>query len=425
MYDIFVIMDSTKDSASVMSPKKLDGESDKSKNNRIISTQQRNRDNVENLFTSTQSSSFVPSNGPQGNHMNSLSDSEVVPQTSRHNENALESNKIPNYSSQSQLCNNKVSKCISDQADSAVASSSRTLSNIYDSYTDSNQDKRSCQRHKKCIDKAGSSSSNLPSTSNTSRTTDNSDSSTFKENRKRPSSLKLNRIDDDSSSDTGNDDYSLGSEDGCIYTYRGGEHLADLPSSFFSLDMGLPLDKHLPLPNYPVPQQGAAGGRDQGSRASSPDMEFLEMDFDPGPSCEVDTGDESSPDVDLEVAGNMVDEIEPAAIRGTSPEYVPAVVPQYNPVVIPPNAQSQGDSSDLYSYSVPSTSRSTVMSHGDASDNSTSYSFGPYITHVNTRGEQLLVRRTMAHGPFSVPIHLHASSGNLVSPREMLDCKYF
>ncbi|CAB3257014.1 unnamed protein product [Arctia plantaginis] len=407
-------MDFSKDSASVKNPNKLDGESDKSKNNRTTGTLQRQTDNVENLFTSTQSLSFVPLNGPWDNDMNSMSDNEPVPQTSRYNENTLESNKIPNPSSQPQMCN-KVSKCNSDQADSD--------SNVYDNGPDSSHNVQLCQRHKKCIDKAESSSSNLPSTSNTGKTADNSDSSTFKENRKRPSSLKLNRIDDDSSSDTGNDDYSLGSEDGCIYTYRGGEHLADLPSSFFSLDMGLPLDNHLPLLNYPVPQQGAAGVRDQGSRASSPDMEFLEMDFDPGPSCEVDTGDESSPDVDLEVAGNIVDEIEPVIIRGTSPEYVPVVVPQHNPVVIPPSAQfvPHGDSSDLYSYSVPSTSRSTTMGHGDASDNSNSYSFGPYITHVNTRGEQMLVRRTMAHGPISLPINLHVSSGNLVSPREMLN----
>lgn len=422
-------MDSTKDSASVKNPVKLDGENERNRNFRATSTQSRQRDNVENQIhntsTSNQGSSFVPLNGPRVNHMNSLSSNESVPQSSRCNENVPETNKSSSNTCQPQMCNNKVAKSSIEQADSVVASNSRNVQNFYDNGTESNQDMQSCQRHKKCIDKASSSSGNQPSTSGTSRVNDNPESSTFRENRKRPSSLKLNRIDDDSSSDTGNDDYSLGSEDGCIYTYRGGEHLADLPSSFFSLDMGLPLDKHLPLPNYQVPQQGA-GAREQGSRASSPDMEFLEMDFDPGPSCEVDTGDESSPDVDLEVAGNMVEEIEPVIIRGTSPEYVPGILPRFNPVSVAPSAvsASHGDNSELYSYSIPSTSRNVVTGHGDVAECSSSYSFGPYITHVNTRGEQLLVRRTMAHRPVNLPISLHVSSGDLVSPREMLNCEF-
>lgn len=429
-------MDSSKDSSSMRNSVKLDGEGEKNRNFKTTPSQSGQRDNAENLFTSTSnpSSSFVPLNGPRVNHMNSVPNNESVPQTSRCSENNPETNKNLNNSTQSQKCNNKVTNSNAEQVDPVVAGSSRTVPTVYDNGTESNQDKQMCQRHKVCLDKAGNSS--LPSTSGTSRTSENLETSSFRENRKRPSSLKLNRpnLEDDSSSDTGNDDYSLGSEDGCIYTYRGGEHLADLPSSFFSLDMGLPLEKHLPMPNYVGPQQGAAVGREPASRASSPDMDFLEMDFDPGPSCEVDTGDESS-DAELEAANNMPEEIEPVMVRGTTPEYVPPLV-RYVPVSAPaaPIASvsgSHGDA-DLYSYSVPSTSRGVPTGQGDAVEGSSSsahnyvdqnFSYGPYITHVNSRGEQLVVRRTMSHGPIIYPGNVHSSSGELVSPSEILVCK--
>lgn len=55
-------------------------------------------------------------------------------------------------------------------------------------------------------------------------------------------------------------------EECCIYTYKGDSNqMADLPSSFFRLDL---------MPSKP---NGT-------SRNSSPDMDYLEMDFDPGPS---------------------------------------------------------------------------------------------------------------------------------------------
>lgn len=70
-----------------------------------------------------------------------------------------------------------------------------------------------------------------------------------------------------------NYDSSCSSEDEecCIYTYKGdSSQMADLPSSFFRLDF-LPSRQH------------------QNSRNSSPDMDYLEMDFDPGPSNDRDS----------------------------------------------------------------------------------------------------------------------------------------
>lgn len=233
------------------------------------------------------------------------------------------------------------------------------------------------------------------------------DQDNVRESRKRPSSLKLNRpnMDDDSSSLS---DFSLGSEDGCIYTYRGGEHLADLPSSFFSLDMGLPADR-LAMPNYAAPQGGNA--REGGSRASSPDMDFLEMDFDPGPSNEGDSGEESAPNDELNEAMDMQDEVEP--VRGPTPEIAAesGLIPVSEPLAgshsdanLNRPSTSRGTNSNQIR---PSTSRGDSSSgHGRSTENVPRVVYGPYITHINARGDPILVRRTMSHAVGPVTYHL-------------------
>lgn len=52
----------------------------------------------------------------------------------------------------------------------------------------------------------------------------------------------------------------------CVYTYKGAEVGSDLPESFFNLGVNV------------------QNNQDRASRCSSPEMDFLEMDFDPGPS---------------------------------------------------------------------------------------------------------------------------------------------
>ncbi|CAK1551479.1 unnamed protein product [Leptosia nina] len=256
------------------------------------------------------------------------------------------------------------------------------------------------------------STSGLPSSSNCESIAVNNETKEFK---KRPSTLRLKRPiaeGDESSSDTGNDDYSLGSEDGCIYTYRGGEHLADLPSSFFSLDMGLPLTPNsaaaAPVPPPPQPAHPRPG-----SRASSPDMDFLEMDFDPGPSCEADTGDESTPEADIEVVS--VPDGNEHVIRGTSPEYHPGAIQPVMPAVT--------QSSTVKSiFDLPTTS----TSNRDVPDKcmvvkKVKITRTEYITHVNVRGERLRVRRSIAQCRHPEPVTTHGSSGDLVSSREVLN----
>ncbi|KAI5633756.1 hypothetical protein NE865_13503 [Phthorimaea operculella] len=414
-------MESFEDSSKAKNPMRLECESDKSKNCKETPREKGEKHDDENVFTSMSNQNdtgCTSQNGPRtrNSYYSSSGDSG---QSGRTGESSAECSR--NSATHPHTCN-RLPHTSSELT--TTLSSNRAESSIRDNGLDATVELQTCQRHKVCQDKAGNTY-NLPSTSGASRSFDLPENNDFKENRKRPSSLKLNRTnyEEDSSSDTGNDDYSLGSEDGCIYTYRGGEHLADLPSSFFSLDMGLPVDRHLPIPpNYQVPQQAAANAGANRSRASSPDMDFLEMDFDPGPSCEVDTGDESSPDADLDAASNMPEESEPV-IRGTSPEYVAGARANPAPVVAVPSI-----SEELY-YDVPSTSRgvTAVPSHGDTEPRSSHSShvphvyYGPYITHTNARGEQLLVRRTMSHWPHAAPVSLHVSSGDLVSPREMLN----
>ncbi|CAH2255736.1 jg14567 [Pararge aegeria aegeria] len=414
-------MDPPEESTLSRNRGKHDCESEVPTNCKGSSKQPGQGDCEENVFTSMSHETDLrtcPLNGPRARSLNSLTNIELGQSSIR-----LPENNVRPESSNAPQTSKNANKSSIHQFDLVSASKSDT--NRCDNGLGSNQEKQTCQKHKVCLESVGNYSLNAPSTSgaSTSKASESLlDNTGFRESRKRPSSLKLNKLnldaDEDSSSDTGNDDYSLGSEDGCIYTYRGGEHLADLPSSFFSLDMGLPLDKHLPLPpNYQVAQPAGPNAREQGSRVSSPDMDFLEMDFDPGPSCEVDTGDESTPDADLDV-GNMPEENEPIIARGTSPEYLPSAV-QPQPIAIASSSQENVEPEACCSNE-PSTSK--TIEPAQEPDNARGIqTFGPYITHVNVRGEQLLVRRTMSNWPGNHIVSMHASSGDLVSPREILN----
>ncbi|KAL3288637.1 hypothetical protein HHI36_003070 [Cryptolaemus montrouzieri] len=73
------------------------------------------------------------------------------------------------------------------------------------------------------------------------------------------------------------------SDDGCIYTYKG-DRVADLPDSFYNIELPI-------LDNNEVADEQRQGN-------SSPEMDFLEMDFDPGPSGDADSESSSSSQVD-------------------------------------------------------------------------------------------------------------------------------
>lgn len=100
---------------------------------------------------------------------------------------------------------------------------------------------------------------------------------------------------DDSSSDTGNEgEDGLSADECCIYTYKG-DQMADLPSSFFTLDVLARSGDQGPCGEGARREDGDIEGRggDRNGGSSSPEMDFLEMDFDPGPSCEQDSEEDS------------------------------------------------------------------------------------------------------------------------------------
>lgn len=101
-------------------------------------------------------------------------------------------------------------------------------------------------------------------------------------------------------------------EECCIYTYKGDSgQMADLPSSFFRLDF-MPSRQHA------------------NSRNSSPDMDYLEMDFDPGPSNDRD----SSSGSDLDGAREDEEKMFPAE-ASSLPIHQPSCGPTPEPVVEP------------------------------------------------------------------------------------------
>lgn len=122
------------------------------------------------------------------------------------------------------------------------------------------------------------------------RTTENAYDSESRENmcNKSPESyfhtLCLDKKNIKEDSDNSSDDTELLSisDDGCIYTYKG-DNVADLPESFFSLEIPA-------LENQDVAQEQ--------QRESSPEMDFLEMDFDPGPAGDVDSDSVSNSEVE-------------------------------------------------------------------------------------------------------------------------------
>ncbi|XP_077294148.1 uncharacterized protein LOC143916775 [Arctopsyche grandis] len=276
-----------------------------------------------------------------------------------------------------------------------------------------------------------------------------------------------------SSSDTGNDDYSVGSDECCIYTYRGGEHLADLHSSFFSLDVGPAAEPHLPAPPLFGPRQEPRPEprhepQHEERAPSSPDMDYLEMDFDPGPYCEVDSDEESSSDAELDVASNSK---ENGVNR--SPVFDEPVKKESNLDIKAdpsPSKLSNSDAPALNSFSnetqdnspsvklcngrgpydldicnQPSTSKMNLPSTSKADQcepapftdvNETNLStnacvkkvikrdlpnsqpYGALIPHVTVFGDVIYVRRTSLSWPTREIQGHHNSSGDLISPGE-------
>ncbi|XP_043256611.1 uncharacterized protein LOC122399752 [Colletes gigas] len=85
-------------------------------------------------------------------------------------------------------------------------------------------------------------------------------------------------------------------EDYCIYTYKGNNDAVHLAQK------------------KEVRQEQAEEREEEGqyhSGRSSPEMDFLEMDFDPGPSCEQDTGDSDVASINEDIQNIALDSVDP------------------------------------------------------------------------------------------------------------------
>ncbi|TGZ38662.1 uncharacterized protein [Temnothorax longispinosus] len=96
-------------------------------------------------------------------------------------------------------------------------------------------------------------------------------------------------------SSSGNEGDMSDGEDYCIYTYKGNDDV-------------IHLDQQEELNQDHAANQEAEGQNHSGR--SSPEMDFLEMDFDPGPSCELDTGDSDLASINEDIQNIALDNIE-------------------------------------------------------------------------------------------------------------------
>ncbi|XP_011168070.1 uncharacterized protein LOC105201663 isoform X2 [Solenopsis invicta] len=96
-------------------------------------------------------------------------------------------------------------------------------------------------------------------------------------------------------SSSGNEGDMSDGEDYCIYTYKGNDDV-------------IHLDQQEELNQDHVGNREAEGQNHSGR--SSPEMDFLEMDFDPGPSCELDTGDSDLASINEDIQNIALDNIE-------------------------------------------------------------------------------------------------------------------
>ncbi|XP_014478651.1 PREDICTED: uncharacterized protein LOC106746509 isoform X2 [Dinoponera quadriceps] len=114
-----------------------------------------------------------------------------------------------------------------------------------------------------------------------------------------PSGLQRREQVERMDSSSGNEGDMSDGEDYCIYTYKGN-------------DDAIHLDQKEELNQGHVEDRGAAGQYHSGR--SSPEMDFLEMDFDPGPSCEQDTGDSDLASINEDIQNIALDHVEPDPI---------------------------------------------------------------------------------------------------------------
>lgn len=261
---------------------------------------------------------LLPEDSPSGSSV-SASDNNANLSNTNQNKGAIPKTKTPkpiNTSKKPTKLNNNVddiliSKSSSDLTDGVLQMHSDVLrlngfsdqlSRISSSYLDDYNTTLFTNGSDNCENCSGRNKTNIVNLhenhfnhdvfTNTSKIEENGTSDLCKISSYQPSTSSSREIDSDinlqlkldteSSSSEDNELLSI-SDDGCIYTYKG-DHVADLPSSFFSLD----------IPPSRSPEVSPQNRQEN----TSPEMDFLEMDFDPGPSGDADSDSQSNADLE-------------------------------------------------------------------------------------------------------------------------------
>ncbi|XP_063990861.1 uncharacterized protein LOC135169628 [Diachasmimorpha longicaudata] len=111
--------------------------------------------------------------------------------------------------------------------------------------------------------------------------------------RETPGPSGLQRPQRDRRDSSSGNEGDMSEEDYCIYTYKGNDET----------------DESDDRVNQRVADGQEAAGQPLSGR-SSPEMDFLEMDFDPGPSCEQDTGDSDLASISEDIQNIALDQAE-------------------------------------------------------------------------------------------------------------------
>ncbi|KAK2583152.1 hypothetical protein KPH14_009176 [Odynerus spinipes] len=208
-------------------------------------------------------------------------------------------------------------------------------------------------------------------------------------------------------SSSGNEGDMSEGEDYCIYTYKGNDNMINV-------------DQEEEVNQGQVVEQEVGGQYHSGR--SSPEMDFLEMDFDPGPSCEQDTGDSDLASINEDIQNITLDnaEADPALNDLSSGK----VVSRQGIAAAPQHTSQTGQNVSHVAIQQPCNSRSTSEQSSKQTYSSpwmpsTSSGAGCH-TNLLGRTESIGFHRTLGC-PLRESYGYHNTSGDLISPGDNRD----
>lgn len=208
-------------------------------------------------------------------------------------------------------------------------------------------------------------------------------------------------------SSSGNEGDMSDGEDYCIYTYKGNDNMINMDRKE-EINQGQAVEQEV-------------GGQYHSGR-SSPEMDFLEMDFDPGPSCEQDTGDSDMASINEDIQNITLDNAEADPVLNDLSSG--KVVSRQGVAVISQHSSQTGQNvshaaAQQCSNSQLTNEQSSKQTYSPPCFPSTSTGAG---CHVNLHGkaESIGSHRTLGC-PLRESYGYHNTSGDLISPGDNRD----